>query len=109
MWGLCFVVALHKYILSYPLQMINLIWQEFNNNLKLSLMELNLTMGLFCYFWDKVGLKAMVLEQSDKLLIEGVSITLWNNTMHIFDLFDIGNQFKNMYINMPRYVLVSHI
>jgi hypothetical protein len=25
MWGLCFVVALHKYILSYPLQMINLI------------------------------------------------------------------------------------
>ncbi len=25
MGGLCFVVALHKYILSYPLQMTNLI------------------------------------------------------------------------------------
>jgi hypothetical protein len=95
--------------LSYPLQMMNLIWQEFNHNLKLSLMELNLTMGLFYYFWGIVGLKDVVLEQLNKLRTKGVSITLWNNTIDILDVFDIGNQFRNMYIDMPTYVLVSHI
>jgi 2-polyprenyl-6-methoxyphenol hydroxylase-like FAD-dependent oxidoreductase len=68
-------------------------------NLKLSLIELNVTMGLFSYYWNRVGLKAVVLEQSDKLRVEGTTITLWNNAMKVMELFNIADQLRNAYVN----------
>jgi 2-polyprenyl-6-methoxyphenol hydroxylase-like FAD-dependent oxidoreductase len=61
-------------------------------------------MGLFCYYWNRVGLKAVVLEQSDKLRVEGTAITLWNNAMKVMELFDIADQLRNAYVNTTGYV-----
>jgi len=77
-------------------------------NLKLSLIELNVTMGLFSYYWNRVGLKAVVLEQSDKLRVEGTTITLWNNAMKVMELFNIADQLRNAYVNTTGYVPFSH-
>jgi 2-polyprenyl-6-methoxyphenol hydroxylase-like FAD-dependent oxidoreductase len=49
----------------------------------------------------KVGLKAVVLEQSDKLRPEGTTITLWKNGMRILELFGLADQFRSMYLNVP--------
>jgi 2-polyprenyl-6-methoxyphenol hydroxylase-like FAD-dependent oxidoreductase len=56
----------------------------------------------------KVGLKAVVLEQSDKLRPEGTTMTLWNNGMRILELFGLADQFRSMYLNITGYVLVFH-
>ncbi|CAK9208139.1 unnamed protein product, partial [Sphagnum troendelagicum] len=55
----------------------------------------------------KVGLKAVVLEQSDKLRVEGTTIGLFNNGMRILELFDLADQFRSIYFNNSEYVLVS--
>ncbi|CAM6028643.1 unnamed protein product [Sphagnum balticum] len=49
----------------------------------------------------KVGLKAVVLEQSDKLRPQGTTMTLWNNGMRILELFGLADQFRSMYLNVP--------
>jgi len=66
-------------------------------------------MGLFCYYWNKVGLKVVVLEQSDKLQVESTTIPLWNNAMKVMELFDITNQLRNTYVNTMGYAIFSHI
>jgi 2-polyprenyl-6-methoxyphenol hydroxylase-like FAD-dependent oxidoreductase len=66
-------------------------------------------MGFFSYYWNRVGLKAVVLEQSDKLRVEGTTITLWNNAMKVMELFDIADQLRNTYVNTTGYVPFSHI
>ncbi|CAM6049375.1 unnamed protein product [Sphagnum compactum] len=48
----------------------------------------------------KVGLKAVVLEQSDKLRPQGTTMTLWNNGMRILELFGLADQFRSMYLNI---------
>ncbi|CAK9213343.1 unnamed protein product [Sphagnum troendelagicum] len=51
----------------------------------------------------EVGLKAVVLEQSDKLRPEGTTIALWNNGMRILELFGLADQFRSMYLNVPGF------
>jgi 2-polyprenyl-6-methoxyphenol hydroxylase-like FAD-dependent oxidoreductase len=59
--------------------------------------------GLFCAAaLHKVGLKAVVLEQSDKLRSEGTTIGLFNNGMRILELFDLADQFRNIYFNNSK-------
>ncbi|CAK9251732.1 unnamed protein product, partial [Sphagnum jensenii] len=53
----------------------------------------------------KVGLKAVVLEQSDKLRAEGTTIGLFNNGMRILELFDLADQFRSIYFNNSEYIL----
>jgi hypothetical protein len=52
-------------------------------------------------------LKAVVLEQSNKLRSEGTAIALQSNAMRVLQLFDLANQFRNIYFNIPGYVLTS--
>ncbi len=49
----------------------------------------------------------MVLEQSNKLRSEGTAIALTSNAMRVLELFDLADQFRNIYFNIPGYVLVS--
>ncbi|CAM6028645.1 unnamed protein product, partial [Sphagnum balticum] len=49
-----------------------------------------------------VGLKAVVLEQSDKLRPEGTTIGLFNNGMRVLELFDLADQFRNIYFNISE-------
>jgi hypothetical protein len=72
------------------------------------LIEFHVIMVLFCCFGSRVGLKAVVLEQSDKLRPQGTNMTLWNNGMRILELFGLADQFRSMYLNIPGYVLVFH-
>ncbi len=74
----------------------------------MSLIKLNVTVGLLCYYWNRVGLKAVVLEQSDRLRAEGTSITLWTNAMKALELLDIADQLRNTYVNVLGYDLISH-
>jgi flavin-dependent dehydrogenase len=52
----------------------------------------------------KVGLKAVVLEQSNKLRSEGTTIALSSNGMRVLEIFDLANQFRNTYFNIPGYL-----
>jgi 2-polyprenyl-6-methoxyphenol hydroxylase-like FAD-dependent oxidoreductase len=65
------------------------------------LIEFHVIMVLFCCFGSRVGLKAVVLEQSDKLRPQGTNMTLWNNGMRILELFGLADQFRSMYLNIP--------
>lgn len=49
---------------------------------------------------NRVGLKAVVLEQSDRLRSEGTSITLWTNAMRVLEIFEIAEQFRQASINL---------
>jgi hypothetical protein len=73
-------------------------------NVKPLLIEFDVKMGSFFKFGSRVGLKAVVLEQSDKLRSEGTAISLSSNGMRVLDIFDLANQFRNIYFNIPRYV-----
>jgi len=66
------------------------------------------TVGLFCYYWNRVGLKAVVLEQSDRLRSEGTSITLWNNAMKVLELVDVADLLRNTYVNVLGYDIIFH-
>jgi 2-polyprenyl-6-methoxyphenol hydroxylase-like FAD-dependent oxidoreductase len=72
------------------------------------LIEFDVIMVLFCCFGSRVGLKAVVLEQGDKLRPQGTSITLWNNGMRILELFGLADRFRSMSRNVQGYVLVFH-
>ncbi len=87
-------------MMPHLFEIIIIVLCEIDTNLKLSLIKLNVTMGLFCYYWNRVGLKAMVLEQSNRLQAEGTSITLWNNAMKALELLDIDDQLRNTYVNV---------
>jgi 2-polyprenyl-6-methoxyphenol hydroxylase-like FAD-dependent oxidoreductase len=67
-------------------------------------------MGGLCFAaaLHRVGLKAVVLEQSDRLRAEGTSITLWNNAMKALELLDIADQLRNTYVNVLGYDFISH-
>jgi hypothetical protein len=108
MGGLCFAAALHRYDVA-PFwngdHSFMWIWQV---NLKLSLIKWNVTVGLFCYYWNRVGLKAVVLEQSDRLRSEGTSITLWNNAMKVLELVDVADLLRNTYVNVLGYDIIFH-
>jgi 2-polyprenyl-6-methoxyphenol hydroxylase-like FAD-dependent oxidoreductase len=77
-------------------------------NMKPLLIQFDVIMGSFCCFGRRVGLKAVVLEQSDKLRPQGTTMTLWNNGMRILEIFGLADQFRSMYLNVPGYVLVFH-
>ena len=49
---------------------------------------------------NRVGLKAVVLEQSDRLRSEGTTITLWTNAMRVLDVFEMAEKFRRAYINL---------
>jgi hypothetical protein len=97
--GLCFAAALHKYIITPYFQIVIMISWE---NVKPLLIEFDVKMGSFFKFGSRVGLKAVVLEQSDKLRSEGTAISLSSNGMRVLDIFDLANQFRNIYFNIPR-------
>jgi hypothetical protein len=80
------------------------IWQQIWNYSWLNFMW---SWAQFFNFGSRVGLKAVVLEQSDKLRSEGTTIGLFNNGMRILELFDLADQFRNIYFNNSKYVLVS--
>jgi 2-polyprenyl-6-methoxyphenol hydroxylase-like FAD-dependent oxidoreductase len=71
------------------------------------LIEYNILMGVFGYFWSRLGLRAVVLEKSDRIRSESTAIVLWTNAMHILEVLDLADQFRSMYINLPGYALVS--
>jgi 2-polyprenyl-6-methoxyphenol hydroxylase-like FAD-dependent oxidoreductase len=59
-------------------------------------------MGGLCFAaaLHRVGLKPVVLEQSDRLRSEGTSITLWNNAMKVLELVDVADLLRNTYVNV---------
>lgn len=67
----------------------------------------NVTMGvLFSRVnWSRVGLKAVVLEQSNKLRAEGVTIALYTNGMRVLQILGLADRFRSTTINIPRCVL----
>ena len=59
---------------------------------------------LYCRVnWSRVGLKAVVLEQSNKLRAEGVSIALYTNGMRVLQILGLADRFRSTSINIPRY------
>jgi hypothetical protein len=68
------------------------------------LIEFDVIMGSFFKFGSRVGLKAVVLEQSNKLRSEGTTIALSSNGMRVLEIFDLANQFRNTYFNIPGYL-----
>jgi hypothetical protein len=94
--------------MSHPFEITIIVLCGFDIDLKLSLIKLNVIVRLFCYYWNRVGLKAVVLEQSDRLRAEGTSITLWNNAMKALELLDIADQLRNTYVNVLGYDFISH-
>ncbi len=63
------------------------------------LIEFDVSMGSFLKFGSRVGLKAVVLEQSNKLRSEVTA-----NGMCVLEIFDLANQFRNIYFNIPGYL-----
>lgn len=61
---------------------------------------------LFRVNWSRVGLKAVVLEQSNKLRAEGVTIALYTNGMRVLQILGLADRFRNTSINISRYVSV---
>lgn len=49
---------------------------------------------------NRVGIKSVVLEQSDRLRSEGTSITLWTNAMRVLEVFEMAEQFRRASINL---------
>jgi hypothetical protein len=80
------------------------IWQQIWNYSWLNFMW---SWAQFFNFGSRVGLEAVVLEQSDKLRSEGTTIGVFNNGMRILELFDLADQFRNIYFNNSEYVLAS--
>jgi 2-polyprenyl-6-methoxyphenol hydroxylase-like FAD-dependent oxidoreductase len=54
-----------------------------------------------------VGLKAMVLEQSDNLRTEGTAITLSSNAFLVLENLDVADQFRSTYLNIARYICMG--
>jgi 2-polyprenyl-6-methoxyphenol hydroxylase-like FAD-dependent oxidoreductase len=67
-------------------------------------------MGGLCFAaaLHRVGLKPVVLEQSDRLRSEGTSITLWNNAMKVLELVDVADLLRNTYVNVLGYDIIFH-
>ena len=63
-------------------------------------------MGLlfFRMNWSRVGLNAVVLEQSNKLRAEGVTIALYTNGMRVLQILGLADRFRSTSINISRYV-----
>jgi 2-polyprenyl-6-methoxyphenol hydroxylase-like FAD-dependent oxidoreductase len=104
--GLCFAAALHRYAITRPSDNYHDL-TRIRSNRKLLLIEYNILMGVFGYFWSRLGLRAVVLEKSDRLRSEGTAIVLWTNAMHVLEVLGLADQFRSMYINLPGYALVS--
>ncbi|CAK9273288.1 unnamed protein product [Sphagnum jensenii] len=60
-------------------------------------------LGALCFAaaLHRLGLRAVVLEKSDRMRSEGTAIVLWTNAMHILEVLDLADQFRSMYINLP--------
>ena len=55
--------------------------------------------------YGRVGLRAVVLEQSDTLRATGTCLSLWTNAMRVLDVLGIGEKFRTMSHNVLEYVL----
>lgn len=58
---------------------------------------------------SRVGLKAVVLEQSDTLRAMGTTLTLWSNAFRVLDVLGVGDKFRTMYTNLLAYVLCFNL
>ncbi|KAG0606254.1 hypothetical protein M758_9G125700 [Ceratodon purpureus] len=64
--------------------------------------------GLACALaLHRVGLKSVVLEQSDTLRATGNCITLWSNALRVLDALGIGEQFRTLYHNILEYEIFN--
>jgi 2-polyprenyl-6-methoxyphenol hydroxylase-like FAD-dependent oxidoreductase len=64
--------------------------------------------GLACALaLHRVGLKSVVLEQSDTLRAAGSCISLWSNALRVLDVLGVGEQFRTLYHNILEYVMFN--
>ena len=58
---------------------------------------------------DRVGVKALVLEQSGGLRTEGTSLSLFPNAWRALDALGVADKLRGSFINITGYWLHSHL
>ncbi|KAG0569744.1 hypothetical protein KC19_6G113200 [Ceratodon purpureus] len=59
--------------------------------------------GLACALaLHRVGIKAVILEQSETLRVEGAAIALWTNAFCVLDVLGVGEKFRTMFTNLLK-------
>jgi hypothetical protein len=48
-------------------------------------------------------MKAVILEQSDRLRAWGSALTLWSNAFRVLDVLGLGDRFRSMFTNLVGY------
>jgi 2-polyprenyl-6-methoxyphenol hydroxylase-like FAD-dependent oxidoreductase len=60
--------------------------------------------GLACALaFHRVGIRAVVLEQSDALRASGAALALWSNAFRVLEVLGIAEQFRTMFTNLLAY------
>ncbi len=70
-WGACASLLLSTGTQSHALQIIIMIWREFDSNRKLLLIEYNILMGVFGYFWSRLEAEGCGLGKVRQAAIRG--------------------------------------
>ncbi|KAG0626499.1 hypothetical protein M758_2G131400 [Ceratodon purpureus] len=64
--------------------------------------------GLACALaLHRVGIKAVVLEQSDALRAGGSALALWNNAFNVLEVLGLSEQFRTMFTNLLAWEIMN--